>query len=589
MPARRHAPTRTGHLDLPLTRRRALALGAAAGLGTLVTAPAVGWGAVARGTRSFGMDVEASDWARGGGRRTGVLVAPRRFNLLGLRGRGLASAGVEVRVRPRGGPWSPWAPFGLGADHAPDRPRSTSIPTDPVWAGAADELQLRARRAPSGLRVHFVGLPPGPAARAAASYRPRQAAAGSAPAIVPRVQWGGDKVAPREAPKYGEVQMAFVHHTVSANAYGPQDSAGIVLAIAKYHRDTNGWNDIGYNLLVDQFGQVFEGRAGGLDLAVIGAQAQGWNAKSTGIATIGTFSDVPFPAAGVDALARTIAYKLSLHGVPVVGEVVVQSAGGSQNRYPAGALITFERISGHRDGCSTSCPGNGLYAQLDDVRARAATLASGMAGTPKLTVAPAAAAVAYGELAAFSGVLAGADGGPLSGAEVVLQKQGSRSKYVTIARTRSEADGSWRVATPWKRSAAVRAVATVAGRTRPVRSSPVTVAVTPVLTVAALSRRVLAGRAFTVGGTIRPGAPVFVRVEREVRPGVWVKSADVPLRVRGTTYAGAVTLRRPGLHRLSVRTRGADGAAGSGVRTPVVVVRAVRRAADVRTGGATAG
>ena len=73
------------------------------------------------------------------------------------------------------------------------------------------------------------------------------------------------------------MQLAFVHHTVNANDYTPEHSAAIVLGIAKYHRDYNGWNDIGYNFLVDQYGQIFEGRAGGIDQAIVGAQAQGFN------------------------------------------------------------------------------------------------------------------------------------------------------------------------------------------------------------------------------------------------------------------------------------------------------------------------
>ena len=124
------------------------------------------------------------------------------------------------------------------------------------------------------------------ARRAACRAAPRAAAreagppGGAAPPpIIPRSEWGGDSVPPRAGPLYGEVQIAFVHHTVTANDYAPEDSAAIVLGIARYHRNTNGWNDIGYNFLVDQYGQIFEGRAGGIDQAIVGAQAQGWNSR----------------------------------------------------------------------------------------------------------------------------------------------------------------------------------------------------------------------------------------------------------------------------------------------------------------------
>ena len=157
--------------------------------------------------------------------------------------------------------------------------------------GAADELQLRLRGlGPRALRAALRAARTARRARPAPRPRASPAAQVRPPAIIPRSAWGADSVPPRAAPRYGVVQAAFVHHTVSTNDYAPADSAGIVLGIARYHRDSNGWNDIGYNFLVDKYGQVFEGRAGGIEAAVIGAQAQGYNAQSTGIACLGTFT-----------------------------------------------------------------------------------------------------------------------------------------------------------------------------------------------------------------------------------------------------------------------------------------------------------
>ena len=552
-----------------VTRRHALTLGATAGLASFTRAPASGWAASTARIRSFALDVPAAAWARGGGRSTGVLRAGRRFDLLGLRGRGLAGAHVEVRVRRAGGAWGPWTSFGVGIEHAPDRPRLAGA-SDPVWAGGADELQLRARRAPRGLRVHFVAVPrprhPPVVGRAAQS--------GGPPVVIPRARWGGDGLPPRGEPEYGDVQMAFVHHTVSANTYAPGDSAAIVLAIAKYHRDTNGWNDIGYNLLVDQYGQVFEGRAGGIDRAVIGAQAQGWNSHSTGIATIGTFSDAPFPEAGMAALARVLAWKLSLHGVPSTGSVEVVSAGGAANRYPSGVPVSYERISGHRDGCTTACPGSALYDQLADLRARTARLGGVRAVQPRLTLAPGATEVLYGEPATFGGTLLGSDGLPVAGASVALQKQSTTAHYVTVARATTQSDGRWNVTLAWRRSGAVRAAADVGGA---VRSAAVSVAVGTVLEVAPMARRVRMGRSVVVTGKVRPSRGVRVLVERQTRGGRWVRVAEVQAPVRSGRFRATVRLRTPAVYRLTAMTQAKAGR----VTAAPAFVRAVRNRADV--------
>ena len=107
----------------------------------------------------------------------------------------------------------------------------------------------------------------------------------------------------RAAPRYADaVRMVFVHHTDTPNGYAPGDVPAIIRSIYTYHVRSNGWNDIGYNFLVDAYGRVFEGRAGGIDRPVIGAHTEGFNTGSVGIAVIGNGSLAPLTAAARDAL-----------------------------------------------------------------------------------------------------------------------------------------------------------------------------------------------------------------------------------------------------------------------------------------------
>ena len=361
-----------------------------------------------------------------------------------------------------------------------------------------------------------------------------------------RSQWGGDSVPPREPPLYGTVQLAFVHHTVTANDYAPEDSAGIVLGIARYHRNSNGWNDIGYNFLVDKYGQIFEGRAGGIDQAVVGAQAQGWNSNSTGVACLGTFTSVAQTPAGMDALARLIGWKLSLHGVPTSGEVAVTSLGGETNRYPSGTVVTFQRISGHRDGNSTSCPGDTLYSQLGALR-----IAAGRYSTTGLTLSAPKEVRGLREVD-VTGFLRFPDGSSAAGLTVALEFKAPDAYAEPMGSTVCAADGSFTLPVTFPESGRVKAVfAGDATRTR-LESAAEKVTVLPWMTVKLNRKQVRLGQSVQVNGTAKPADTLRLTLDRRVRRH-WKRERNRVIRVRNGTFQVKIRPRARGRYHLKVQ------------------------------------
>jgi hypothetical protein len=299
------------------------------------------------------------------------IVPPHPFDLVGV-AREMRT--VEIRVRDHGGPWSEWVEQEDGT---------------PIYVGGADQAQVRAPFRPRG-RLHFVnvsGTAGGLASRLLNTARraintafisvastPVAQALAPKPVIVSRAGWGADLPGtgcpPRGAPQYGTVQAAVIHHTVNANDYTPEEAPSIVLGICRFHVYGNGWNDIGYNALVDRFGTLYEGRAGGLKRPVVGAQAQGFNAQTTSIASIGDHtSEAPTPEAQ-RSIIQFLAWKMAVNrAYPVTSTVQLTSAGGPENRYPAGTVITVPRILGHTTLGLTACPGGAMIPLIPQIQA----------------------------------------------------------------------------------------------------------------------------------------------------------------------------------------------------------------------------
>lgn len=196
---------------------------------------------------------------------------------------------------------------------------------------------------------------------------------GPRPRIVTRKGWGADESLRESGFVYtNTVKAAFVHHTASGNNYACKDAPAVIRSLYRYHVVSSGWRDIGYNFAVDKCGTVYEGRAGGVAKAVLGAHTMGFNTDSMGVAVIGSFTSTAPPKAAVDAVARLTAWKLGLFGRDPRAKTTLKSGGG--NLYAKGKNVSMNVISGHRDGFATECPGRLLYGQLPPTRTSSAKL-----------------------------------------------------------------------------------------------------------------------------------------------------------------------------------------------------------------------
>ncbi len=288
---------------------------------------------------------------------------------LGASWTGSEQAG-RIRLRYPDG-WHNWEPLRTTDSGTSDRQHSLA------FVGPAIAYEVEPAAGTRDLRLHAINTVDGPAIDAPRDRVRRW----SGLSYLSRAGWGADESLRFEADgtekfptAFFDVQTLTVHHTVTANT--DPDPAATVRAIYFFHCITSDFGDIGYHLLIDQAGTVYEGRYSGPDpVPVFGprsvgprpsmvnaAHVGGFNAGNVGVALLGDLTSTGPTAAARQALVNVLA---------TLAQLTDRDPLGTTNYVNpiSGATRTVPTLAGHRDWAATECPGNAFYPTLPALRA----------------------------------------------------------------------------------------------------------------------------------------------------------------------------------------------------------------------------
>ncbi|WP_285107473.1 N-acetylmuramoyl-L-alanine amidase [Promicromonospora sp. MEB111] len=345
----------------------------------------------AAGTATAADGAVVLDTADTDGRIAGAIEVPDGFQTVGLSWPAEIDHVVpemQVRTRATDGTWSGWSHLEKSTDGADGG--SAVVTSAPVYVGEADAVQLatvdEAAEFPAGVELSLVSSAQVTTAAATTSGTVAPSATTAGPTIITREEWGAAPrclepgTGPTWFPAEGGLKAAAVHHTVNPNDYATvAEAMQAIRNDQAYHQQTHGWCDIGYNFLVDKWGNIYEGADGSIEEPIIGAHTGGFNTGTVGVAMIGTYTT----AAGVkpttaqrDGVAKIIGSRLAQYDVNPDETTVLTAAGHTDGgRYYAGDQVTLPRVFGHRDTHQTECPGELAYPLLSGIQDQAAVYA----------------------------------------------------------------------------------------------------------------------------------------------------------------------------------------------------------------------
>lgn len=152
-----------------------------------------------------------------------------------------------------------------------------------------------------------------------------------------RELWGAVPATSIAHQKPSNVHTLVVHHTAGKAPVTLGAVKRELRSIQRQHMQANGWSDIGYNLLIDRWGRIWEGRG----LWRIGAHTKNCNTNTIGVSFMGNYENLKLNKRQLEAY-EIVKMKMRQHGIKI------------------------EMVRGHRDmpNQSTACPGKNIMKQL---------------------------------------------------------------------------------------------------------------------------------------------------------------------------------------------------------------------------------
>lgn len=298
------------------------------------------------------------------------------FSLFAVTWTGDRDFAVFVRAEKADGTWSEWYnadPLNYGSDD-PNATRGTDLvyvePTTKVQV-AINNVDLVDGTGAEGLDVVFMD---GGESELPENGVELTADTDGMPKVISRAGWGANESIRCKNPSYdNSLGGIAIHHTAGSNNYTQAQAPGIVRGIYQYHAKNLGWCDVGYHVLADKYGNLYEGRYGGLNKNVRGVHAGGFNANTWAISMMGNYDTVQPTETMIRSVGEMAGWRAKVAKLDPTGTGTHYSEGSSYTFYPQGTRVQLPNIFAHRDVGNTACPGQYAYARMGDIRTYAKT------------------------------------------------------------------------------------------------------------------------------------------------------------------------------------------------------------------------